>query len=126
MLAVFSISQVMKYSILTHSYVLDKYSNKYSSPINTDLLYRPQATRTNTPDYIMYLILCWEITGFPCIDLRLINRDRYMIHDTTNYLIITIAAFSDAKTLTFSTMIKKTQLYKIIDNKKYKKWEHLN
>jgi len=52
-LAVFSISQVMKYSIHTHSYVLDKYSNKYSSPINTHLLYRPQAiTQTH------FIILC--------------------------------------------------------------------
>jgi len=29
--------------------------------------------------------------------------------------------FSDAKTLTFSTMIKKTQLYKIIVGRNYKK-----
>jgi len=43
-LDVFSISQVMKYSIHTHTYnVLDKYSNKYSSLINTHSLYRPQA-----------------------------------------------------------------------------------
>jgi len=34
---------------------------------------------------------------------------------------ITIATFSGAKTLTFSTMIKKTQLYKIIVRRNYKK-----
>jgi len=38
----------------------------------------------------------------------------------------TLATFSDAKTLTFSTMIKKTQLYKIIGGRRYKKLEHLN
>jgi len=34
---------------------------------------------------------------------------------------ITIATFSEAKTLAFSTMIKNTQLYKIIDGRRYKK-----
>jgi len=42
-LYLFSTSQVMKYSIHTHSYVLDKYSNKHSLLINTQSLYRPQA-----------------------------------------------------------------------------------
>jgi len=39
-LSLFSTSQVMKYSIHTHSYVLDKYSNKHSLLINTHSLYR--------------------------------------------------------------------------------------
>jgi len=37
-----------------------------------------------------------------------------------------MATFSDAKTLTFSTMVKKAQLYNITDGRRYKKWEHLN
>jgi len=39
-----------------------------------------------------------------------------------------IATFSDAKTLTFITMMEETQLYKIIDSyRRYQKWaEHLN
>jgi len=39
------------------------------------------------------------------------KSDNFML--IAKYLITTRATFSDAKTLTFSTMIKKTQFYKI-------------
>jgi len=48
------------------------------------------------------------------------------IHTLTIVKPTTIATFSGAKTLTFSTMIKKIRLYKIIVDRNYKKLEHLN